>query len=187
MKKRFLITACIAAGIMLLIWLVASGLGHEEIARFSIGNGRSLAIYAEGVVHFEPPGFVYCSITQGKTTLLPKRTFLGIGIHRIPPGQFATVIDPSGNLVAITLNGNVEFLHDLQTQETWPTKYAYTDEQTAAFAKRALATFASAGEKLPCDRLARDEYNLAIEQARKAKSTKAPPGVESSASDSKLW
>lgn len=138
----------------------------EELGRFVVTGQRTVTIFAEPEFHYEPPGYVYCRVTDGHKILIPRRRFRSVGPERVPYGKFSVVTDRAGNLFAITLDNNVEFLHDVRARRTWPGQHAETDQPAAAFAREALEHLASEGAMLRCSRLVEYEATRRITAVR---------------------
>jgi hypothetical protein len=163
------VVALVVAGFALFFGLLATMFRDEVVARFEIGNGRSVVLTAEPVIHYEPPGYIRCILMQGGKTVIPRRGIVGVGPERVPNGQFAAPTNRAGNLVAITLDGNIVFLYDFESGQTWPDEYSTINAEKAAFARKAIGILASEGLKFSCHGLATYERNLRIASKPKSR------------------
>ncbi len=129
----------------------------EQLARIPVRTRHVVRIYAEGAFFYEPPGYIYCEITTDGRIVVPRRRFMGIGSERKPHGTFQVASTDDGQLLAIARHGDVRFIYDTKTQESWPGLYTNTNEDNYRFAKSALKRLAVDNEELRCHALRRYE------------------------------
>ncbi len=140
-------------GAGILIALVYFLSRHEKLAEFTLPKGRMVFIYAEADFHYEPPGYIYCEITDNGKVVVPARRFMGIGPERKPSGTFRVARSQNQQLMAITLDGDVQFLYDFGNRRCWPALYTTTDTENYGFATEALGVFRGEGKALRCSRI----------------------------------
>jgi hypothetical protein len=157
------------ASVVVLVPLCLIMARHEELARISLPGNRSVLITAEAAFHYEPPGYIYCEISDDDRVVVPERRFMGIGPERKPSGMFVASLTGDQRLMAITLNGDVEFLYDFETGQSWPGLYTTIDKVNYSFAVHALDAFHADGKPLTCSRLR--DYENRLKQVGKATTT----------------
>lgn len=127
----------------------------ELLVRAPISGQGWVSIYGESAIS-EPPRYLYCEITRAGKVVLPRRSFMGIGIDYIPGKEFVIHDIPEEDLIAISRGRDIVFLCDPQANQAWPDPYTSTDAESYAFAKKALRRIEAQHPGLRCSGI--EEY-----------------------------
>lgn len=99
---------------------VAWNMSAEEVTSISMGDGLTATIYAEGQVHYEPPGFLSIEVHQHGRELVPRFKYIGIGAERVPNEKYVSWRCESTDVAALAHGTDVQFMLDLRDGRTWP-------------------------------------------------------------------
>ena len=141
----FITLGVMGAGLGLLL-----SIKRKSDFHFDLGNGRTLDIFCEGEIFYEPPGYISYRIMENENILVPVHPFCSIGSQRVPSGRFDVISTQDGDTVAIRRNFNVMILHDFKTGRTWPGKYGRVDWEDYLLARELLERFNQEGKELYC-------------------------------------
>ena len=128
----------------------------RNLGRFPLGNGRSVAIYAQGAL--ERPGGIFCDVQANGGIVVAGECFMDVAPKRAPESKFTVFMTHADDLLAIVLNDDIQFLYDFTTEESWSSCHADVDYLTrnfrnVVFAQKALERLDAESRGFHCSKL----------------------------------
>jgi len=136
----------------------------ERLATFTTGP-YTINVYAEPEFHYEPPGYIYFELLQWGQIRIPERRFMGIGPERKPRQAFALIKTTDDEIVALTLNNDIQMIHEFSSGFTWPGPYTNVTEPQWRMAELLLQRLRADNPGVSC--LRQSGYRKNLDRQRK--------------------
>lgn len=153
--------------VIILCLLLGYLLDHERIASFTVGPNLTINVYAEGAFHYEPPGYLYFEVKEWGDTRIQQRRFMGIGPERKPSREFELIATIDDEVVALTLDNEVQMIHEFSSGFTWPDQYTRVTEIQWRMTELLLQQLQAAHPKIRCPR--QDWYRKTLDRIKTQK------------------
>ena len=131
------------------------GLGPEHFASVTLADGCIAHLYAEGPLHYEPPGYLSVAVVDDERTVVPRYPFVGIGGERVPHDPYTAISTNDRSTVALKQGNDIAFMLHRPSGKFWPpANWTYYDF-SPTLAQEMLDDLLVDNPGLTCQRLLR--------------------------------